>query len=56
MPLIDYSFAVSGTVLRLECAIANGWGRARQTYCFSEEIRVPWKLDYTLKTRASVFP
>lgn len=56
MPLVDYSFVEQATILRLECRVADGWRRARKTYCFSEEVRIPWRHDYTLKTRTSMFP
>jgi len=42
MELLDYSFAEQSSTLRLECRVADGWRRGDKTYCFSEQVRIPW--------------
>jgi hypothetical protein len=56
MARIDYSFQGSAKALHLDCRVKDFWEEKKKTFCFSEEIKVPWKFDYTLKTRVSVFP
>jgi hypothetical protein len=56
MARIDYSFQGSARALHLDCRVKDFWEEKKKTFCFSEEIRVPWQFDYTLKTRVSVFP
>ena len=56
MARIDYSFCGSARMLRLDCRVKDFWEEKKKTFCFSEEVKIPWRLDYTLKTRVSVFP
>jgi hypothetical protein len=55
MALVDYSFVEHGDVLRLECRVQDGWRKGPNTYCYSQEIRVPWLFNYTLKVHPAIF-
>jgi hypothetical protein len=56
MSLIDYSFAERGDVLRVECAVRDGWQKGTETYRYREQITSSsdW-LGHKLKITASVF-
>jgi len=56
MARIDYSFRGPAKALHLDCRVKDFWEEKTKTFCFSEEIRIPWRFDYTLRTRVSVFP
>lgn len=56
MPRIDYSFRSSAKALCLDCRVKDFWEEKKKTFCFSEEVKIPWRFDYTLKTRVGVFP
>jgi hypothetical protein len=56
MARIDYSFHGPARALHLDCRVKDFWEGKKKTYCYSEETKIPWRFDYTLKARVSVFP
>lgn len=56
MTRIDESFQGSDRALHPVCRVKDFWEKKTKTFCFSVEIKFPWRFDYRLRARVIVFP